>query len=58
LLSDEFRRLLHQPSLLREECLALQKRGEFEGQPVIVDEVQKIPELLDEIHWLMENKGV
>jgi len=58
LLSDEFRRLLHQPSLLREECLALQKRGEFKGQPVIVDEVQKIPDLLDEIHWLMENKGV
>jgi predicted AAA+ superfamily ATPase len=58
LLSDEFRRLLHQPSLLREECLALQKRGEFKGQPVIVDEVQKIPDLLDEIHWLMENIGV
>ncbi len=58
LLSDEFRRLLHQPSLLREECLALQKRGEFKGQPVIVDEVQKIPDLLDEIHWLMENKGL
>ncbi len=26
--------------------------------PVIVDEVQKIPELLDEVHWLIENAGV
>jgi predicted AAA+ superfamily ATPase len=26
--------------------------------PVIVDEVQKIPELLDEVQWTMENLGV
>ncbi|MEX1352227.1 MAG: AAA family ATPase [Desulfobacterales bacterium] len=24
--------------------------------PIIVDEVQKIPILLDEIHWLIENR--
>jgi len=24
-------------------------------EPAIVDEVQKVPELLDEIHWLIEN---
>ena len=32
----------------------------LEAQPsktVIIDEVQKIPHLMDEIHWLMENRG-
>jgi predicted AAA+ superfamily ATPase len=26
--------------------------------PVILDEVQKIPQILDEVHWLIENKGL
>lgn len=55
LLSDEYRRLMHQPSLLREECLALARRPEAKNQPIVVDEVQKVPDLLDEIHWLIEN---
>lgn len=25
---------------------------------VIVDEIQKVPDLLDEVHWLMVNKGL
>jgi hypothetical protein len=25
---------------------------------VVVDEVQKVPALLDEVHWLIENRGV
>jgi predicted AAA+ superfamily ATPase len=33
------------------------ERGELRDQPVIVDEVQKVPDLLDEIHWLIETKG-
>ncbi|MEJ2025234.1 MAG: DUF4143 domain-containing protein, partial [Deltaproteobacteria bacterium] len=28
------------------------------AQPVILDEAQKIPQLLDEVHWLIENKGL
>jgi len=55
LLSDEYRRLMHQPSLIREECLALAGRADTKDKPIIVDEVQKVPDLLDEIHWLMEN---
>lgn len=55
LLSDEYRRFMHQPSLLREECLALAKRPETRDMPVVIDEVQKVPDLLDEIHWLIEN---
>ena len=58
LLSDIFRRLLHQPSLIREECLALVSRGDFRNQPIIIDEVQKVPDLLDEIHWLIENTSL
>jgi uncharacterized protein len=41
--------LLLRPAILREEVLA--------DRPglVIVDEVQKVPALLDEIHWCLEN---
>ena len=41
------------PALLREKCEMLD-----EGELVIIDEVQKVPALLDEVHWLMENKGL
>lgn len=37
---------------MREEVLTY--TGKY---PVIIDEVQRIPELLNEIHWLMVNKG-
>ena len=48
LLSDEYSRLRFRPALLREECEMLD-----EGELVIIDEVQKIPALLDEVHWLI-----
>lgn len=41
------------PALLREECELLD-----EGELVVIDEVQKVPALLDEVHWLMENRGL
>ena len=41
--------LLVRPSLLREEVLA----GAFEV--VVIDEIQKVLELLDEVHWCLEN---
>lgn len=41
------------PARLREECEMLD-----DGQLVIIDEVQKVPALLDEVHWLIENKGL
>ena len=28
------------------------------GTLVIVDEIQKVPELLDAVHWLMVNRGL
>ena len=41
------------PAQLREECQMLD-----EGELVIIDEVQKVPALLDEVHWLIENRGL
>jgi predicted AAA+ superfamily ATPase len=52
LLSDIFVRYKKNPSQFRELIIAK------ESKLVIVDEVQKIPELLDEIHWLIENQKV
>lgn len=54
LLANEFQRLTRNPSLLREELLAMK----LKNQPVIVDEVQKMPTLLDEIQWLIVNKKI
>ena len=51
--TDLFLRYSKQPSLLREEVLALSK-PQIE-LPIIIDEVQKVPSLLDEVHWLIEN---
>lgn len=42
------------PALLREQVLAAPPR-QLEA-PIIIDEVQKVPRLLDEIHWLIEHK--
>jgi hypothetical protein len=44
------------PALLREQILAL--APEKKQHPIIIDEVQKVPAILDEIHWLIENKGM
>ena len=54
LLSDVYERLLRRPSIFREECIAHGKTV----NPIIIDEVQKIPALLDEVHWLIENEGL
>ena len=37
------------PKILREEILAQKPKV------VVIDEIQKVPELLDEVHWLLEN---
>jgi len=56
LLSTEYQRLLLKPNLIREECLAAGLHGSSQRDPIIIDEIQKLPILLDEIHWLIENK--
>lgn len=54
LLSEEFERFYRNPSLLREELTA----GPLTKTPVIIDEVQRIPQLLNEIQWLIVNKNL
>jgi len=44
------------PSLLREQILA--KDSVFLKHPIILDEVQKVPQILNEVHWLIENRGL
>ncbi len=55
LATDEYVRLVKSPHLLREEVLALEP--EKLKEPIIIDEIQKVPALLDEVHWLIENSG-
>jgi predicted AAA+ superfamily ATPase len=51
--ADEFRRYLQNPELLRGELAARES-----VRQVVIDEVQKVPQLLDEAHWLHENRGI
>ena len=53
--SDEFRRYLTNPEYLRQE---IEAEASPQNLQVVIDEVQKVPALLDEVHWLMENRGV
>src|ERR1022692_3272795 len=53
LMTDRMLRYLQRPSLLREELL-----NKPPGHMVILDEIQKVPALLDEVHWLIENRGL
>ena len=48
--------LARRPALLRERLQAADRAAL--ARPVILDEVQKVPALLDEVHWLIENRGL
>jgi len=51
--AEEYRRYLQNPEFLRQEIAATG------GSPfIVIDEVQKVPALLDEVHWLHENRGI
>ncbi|MBC8391853.1 MAG: ATP-binding protein [Deltaproteobacteria bacterium] len=54
--TDLFIEFSKKPSLLRERLLA--KDDHILSYPVILDEVQKVPQILDEVHWLIENQGL
>jgi len=58
LLASEYRRLTARPDLLREECEALRWTASSQPAPIIIDEVQKVPELLDVVHWLISRRGL
>ena len=51
--AEEYRRYLQNPEFLRAELAASESIRQ-----VVIDEVQKVPQLLDEAHWLHENRGI
>lgn len=53
--SEQFRRYAANPEYLRQE---LEATPASPGAQVIIDEIQKVPALLNEVHWLMENRGI
>ena len=53
--ADEFRRYAVHPEYLRQE---IEAEGPEPGRQIVIDEVQKVPALLDEVHWLIENHGL
>lgn len=54
--TDLMLELAKRPALLRERLLATPPAKL--RSPVILDEIQKVPQLLDEVHWLIENRGL
>ena len=54
--TDTFFEFSKRPYLLRERLLAQEER--LLEKPIILDEIQKVPQLLDEVHWLIENRGL
>jgi len=53
LLSEEYSRFISNPELLRQIII-----GSNRKEPVIIDEIQRIPQLLNEVHWLIVNKNI
>lgn len=49
--TDIFADYISRPSLLRERYSDTQKL-------IVIDEVQMVPDILNEVHWLIENKGI
>ena len=54
--ADEFRRYAANPEFLRQEIEADGRPAP--GDQVVIDEIQKVPALLDEVHWLIESRGL
>ncbi len=52
--SDFFAKYSQRPNALREELTALKQHPKL----VVIDEIQKIPPLLNEVHWLIEELGI
>ena len=50
--TDVFAEYVSRPALLRE------RYQKHHDKLIVIDEIQKIPQLLDEIHWLIENTGL
>ena len=49
--TDVFAEYVSKPALLRERYSHTQQR-------IVIDEVQMVPDILNEVHWLIENKNI
>jgi uncharacterized protein len=54
--TDLYFEIMKNPSILRERILA--KESKLLKKPIILDEVQKVPAIFDEVHWMIENKNL
>jgi predicted AAA+ superfamily ATPase len=52
--ADQFRLYAHRPERLRQSLQQASGRRPY----VVIDEIQKVPALLDEVHWMIENMGL
>jgi len=52
--SDVYAEFASRPIILRERYAIQSGHAQ---RPIVIDDIQKCPELLDEIHWLIENCG-
>jgi uncharacterized protein len=57
LLSTEYRRILKNPEIIKQEFQSLYEEEKKIVQPIIIDEIQKIPEVLDLVQWMIVNYG-
>lgn len=55
--NDTQERFLKEPSRFRQEIIEKLDNKTL-VTPVIIDEIQKLPKILDEVHWLIEKKKV
>ncbi len=53
--SEELIRYATRPELLRQELTA---DNIDPARQIVIDKIQKVPALLNEVHWLMENRGL
>jgi len=54
--TDLFLEFSRRPYLLRQRLLAQPEK--LLAMPIVLDEVQKIPAVLDEVQWLIDNRGL
>ena len=53
--ADEFRRHATLPEMLHQE---LEAAGPESSRHIVIDEIQRAPALLDEVHWQFENRSL
>ena len=52
--ANQFRQYKSRPETLRYELTSQKWMLNYQ---IVIDEIQKAPELLDEVHWMIENLG-